>query len=183
MPPEVKSRADVTRGVLQGGCDEFGNPYELGDLSTVNLFFQRLYQYRTDGGRTMESLDKASAVEKLSSPVQAKSRWPILSFPFEDVGRDFRFIADTTSTVIVPDSVIADELAALRTGEISRGGMRRVRRYGVGVYDGDCTKLRDAGAIEALEGLERTYVLVDEGRYRDDVGLDLQVEEGKGIFW
>ena len=183
MPPEVKSRADVTRGVLQGGCDEFGNAYELGDLSTVNLFFSKLFYYRTDGGRAMGSLDKASVVEKLSKPVPVKGRWPILGFPFEEMGQKFRFIDNDTSTVIVPDPAIADDLAALRAGEISRGGMRRVRRYGVSVYDGDCTKLRDAGAIEALEGLERTYVLVDEGRYRDDVGLDLQVEEGKGIFW
>ena len=173
----------MTRGVLQGGCDEFGNPYELGDLSTVNLFFSKLFYYRTDGGRAMGSLDKASAVEKLSKPVKVEGRWPILSFPFEDVGKDFRFIADTTSTIIAPDPAIADELAGLHAGEISRGGMRRVRRYGVSVYDGDCTRLRDVGAIEALEGLERTYMLVDEGRYRDDVGLDLQVEEGKGIFW
>ena len=131
----------------------------------------------------MGSLDKASVVEKLSKPVPVKGRWPILGFPFEEMGQKFRFIDNDTSTVIVPDPAIADDLAALRAGEISRGGMRRVRRYGVSVYDGDCTKLRDAGAIEALEGLERTYVLVDEGRYRDDVGLDLQVEEGKGIFW
>ena len=55
-----------------------------------------------------------------------------------------------------------------------------VSRYAVGVYDGDIKALLGSGKVETLA--VDLFVLVDGTCYSDQRGLDLKIEEGKGIF-
>ena len=68
----------------------------------------------------------------------------------------------------------------MKTGFANRSTMRRLSRYAVGVYDGDIKALLGSGKVETLA--VDLFVLVDGTCYSDQRGLDLKIEEGKGIF-
>ena len=61
--------------------------------------------------------------------------------------------------------------------------MRRVQQYCIQVYDEDFKKLYDAGMVRSVsEDMEDFYELVNEGRYSDEMGLDLGIESGMALF-
>ena len=89
-------------------------------------------------------------------------------------------IEEGSRTVVIPDPEIESDILAVKTGFANRSTMRRLSRYAVGVYDGDIKALLGSGKVETLA--VDLFVLVDGTCYSDQRGLDLKIEEGKGIF-
>ena len=83
--------------------------------------------------------------------------------------------------VVIPCQSIAPDIQLLQEGKPNRGSMRRLARFGVGVYENEVRELCSAGAVEPLA--EGVYLLLDEGLYREDVGLDISDAGGKGLFF
>lgn len=178
LPHETIHRAAITRSTLQSL-----RTTELGSPQVIQQFFLTLYHYRTDGSRLAVGLDRDNTVEKLSHLQPILKPWPIIGIPFAEVAREFRFIDNAGAAVIIPDPAIAQDLEYLQSGQIARGTMRRIGRYSVNVYPNDCKKLLQSGCITAVSGIDNLYLLIDEKRYRNDVGLDLEIEEGVGLYW
>jgi CRISPR-associated endonuclease/helicase Cas3 len=93
-------------------------------------------------------------------------------FRFRSAAEAFRMIDDDQQPVIVPHRPKVGRLVeTLRHAGPSGALLRTLQRYTVPVRPWEMTALRDANAIEDVQGLA---VLVREELYRKDVGLDVE---------
>jgi len=166
LPIDVRHRAEVARSVLP----DIGNTdahLDMDSLDVIEKYFTRLHHYG--------SLDNKDFVGRLS-------RWntKTLSIPFAEVASDFNMVEDTTCSVIVPTETNRQEIDALMSGRATRGTMRRLSHFGVGIYKRDRDALLRSGAIDVIG--ENTFVLLDQGRYSEEVGLDLGETTGEAMF-
>lgn len=155
---------------------EEGVACDIGSLGAISSYFDQLHELRRD------RLDAEEVLRDFTEADQAEfhkgKRIPLI--PFKDAADRFRMIEDGSHSVIVPDPAIRQDLHDLRAGVASRGSMRRVARYSVGLYDNDLKVLRGVGAVELLGG--DTYELVDSSLYCEDTGLNASDAGGKGLF-
>ena len=183
VPNDTAQKRSIARSILLGigvslenaGAESEGVPCDIGSLEAIASYFDQLHELRAD------RLDAEGVLGDLTEIDRAefhKDR-TIPLIPFKDAGR-FRMIEDGSHSVIVPDPAIYQELRDLRAGTGTRGSMRRVARYSVGLYDNDLKVLQRAGAVRLLDG--DTYELVDPSLYREDTGLDASDAGGKGLF-
>lgn len=163
VPGEVMLRSQVARGVLKA-IDVDGRA-NVDSLDVIENYFKNLYTYR--------NLDNKGVLECLS-------RCSVPSIPFAKVASLFRLIDEATSTVIIPTPENSEDIEALVYGRASRYTLRRLSRYGVGVYKQDRDSLWDEGAIEAVG--ENVYLLRDQTRYDSSAGLSLRATPGEAVF-
>lgn len=163
VPGEVSLRLQVARGILK--TIEVDCKANIDSPDVIEDYFKNLYAYR--------SLDDKGVLECLS-------RCSVSGVPFAKAASLFRLIEDDTSTVIIPTLANSEDIEALVTGRASRYTMRRLSRYGVGVYKQDRDALWDEGAIEAVG--ENVYLLRDQSRYDNGAGLSLQTKPGEAVF-
>lgn len=169
LPSDVKQKCAVTRDVVRECLGD--DISSIGSLKSIDGYFKRLYSYR--------QIDKEAVLKSLTSYCDLGPKGPAI--PFADVANKFRVIDDSSFSVVIPDEAIADEIGELRIAHATRGTMRRLSRYSVSLYEDDIKRLLSAGAIEPLA--ENLFLLVDEARYDDQVGLDVRTQEGSGIYW
>ena len=174
LPADVRQKAELARLVLRGaGMDASaaGEPCDVGSLEVIAAYFNQLHEIRRD------RLDASGALADLEL-------WRVsggaLCILFKHVADRFRMIEEGSHPVIVSDPRIAGDLAAVREGRATRGAMRRLAHYSVGLYDNDLEALKAAHSVELLEG--DTYVLLDGALYHEDTGLDASDAGGKGLF-
>lgn len=185
VPNDTNQKRAIARSVMQEmGVDvrgaepaEEGIACDIGSLGAIASYFNQLHELRR------ERLDAEDVLRDLTEVDRAELHEgkPIPLIPFKDVADRFRMIEDGSRSVIVPDPAIAQQLRDLRVGIVSRGAMRRVARYSVGLYDNDLKALQSTGAVRLLDG--DTYELVDTGLYSEDTGLDASQAGGKGLFF
>jgi CRISPR-associated endonuclease/helicase Cas3 len=160
-PQYMRAAADATRAVMRAHPDALS-------LDAVEAYFRRLYWGRQLG---RDGLDEPSILARLNA------RASDLLLPHESVARDMRLIDDAAVTIIVPRDqtarrLISDLEASDRVGSIARN----LQRYGVGLYARDFERLRQLGSVTPIapdKWGDQFWVLRDEGRYDDDVGLDI----------
>lgn len=184
VPNDTSQKRAIARSVMQEmGVDvqavgeaEGGVACDLGSLEAIDLYFNQLHELRRD------RLDAEDVLKDLTEASRADFHkgYSVPLIPFKSVADRFRMIEDGSHSVIIPDPAIAQELYNLRVGAASRGSMRRVARYSVGLYDNDLKALQKVGAVRPLDG--DTYELVDLSLYREDTGLDASDAGGKGLF-
>jgi len=138
-------------------------------ISTVSSYFNHLYSHKCP--------DDKGIVKALEHYGTSDG---VVSIPFARIAADFRLVEDGASTVIIPTLQNENDIESAVRGVATRATIRRLARYGVGVYDFDWNSLLRAGAIEPIG--ENLFVLNDRERYRDDIGLDLHVEGGEAVF-
>lgn len=174
VPRDVQHKAELARNVLRWQEEDGKDPGSLGYGSpeVIEAYFSHLM-------RQAPTLDKQGACKKLDEWSVLRSGVPAV--PFAEVATSFKFIEDGTCTVVVPDQSIASDIQLLQEGKPSRGSLRRLARFGVGVYENEVRELCSAGAVELLA--EGVYLLLDESLYRRDVGLDISDAGGKGLFF
>lgn len=133
-------------------------------------YFNTLYVFE---GK--EQLDQCKIVPLMEGGING---W---SFPFATVAQKVKLIDNSTVPVFIPEDEQARELELrLRGGECSRSLLRKIGPYCVNVYENHLSALVNAGAVERLD--TELSVLLDASAYREDIGLSLDVEEGKGYF-
>lgn len=177
LPEEVRQRADVTvSAVPQAG--RAGDLDRFDSLENINAFFNRLYFYKGE-----RALDGERVISRLTHivPVKPGEGLAFYSIPFREVASSFHLIDDLTSSIIIPEEDVREELHALQEGFATRDDMRRLGHYSVNVYRQDLNVLIGAGVVSPIA--TDLYVLTDESCYSDTEGLNTKVEQGRGSFW
>ena len=167
-PADLETRAAESRVLLKGELSEQQHP-ALDSLGVIESYYRNLYRH--------VSTDDREVVEMLSD---IKFSRGLPSIPFAEVASKFNLIEDGSYTVIVPTEQNKGDVTALKRRMATRATMRRLGRYGIGVYKEDLKTLLQVGAVEPVG--DDTFLLVDAERYHDDTGLDLYVEGGKAVF-
>lgn len=171
VPSDLAQRAAIARSVIPDL--DAGKMIELDSPALVNAYFELLYKIKGT-----EGLDKAGIAEMLSNCGRLEG---ILMFPFEEVAERAHLIEEGACDIVIPSEGYEKELSAMREGRATRADVRRLGGVTVGVYDRDCMGLLEIGAIVPIrDGL---YELLDSKRYKDDVGLDLMMEDLPDLMW
>ena len=168
IPVEVRQCGAVASSGLPGLFSN-GKLEQVDSLSTVKSYFGHLYAYK--------SLDDKEIVGAMEHYGCSDG---IVTIPFARVGTKFQLVEDGSSTIIIPTPQNKTDVEYALCEEATRATLRRLGRYGVGVYDADRDALLRTGAIEPIG--DNLFVLSDPDRYKDDVGLDLRVEGGEAVF-
>ena len=128
-------------------------------LSAIEDYFQRLYFYKGDDG-----LDK----EEILSSLERGHR--DLAFPFEDIGWKFSIIEQGTKDLIIPyDEGAKALLRELKVSKFPWKYARRLQGYTIGIYPDEFREMERAHEIDFFG--DRFYVLSDNDRYSEEIGL------------
>lgn len=108
-----------------------------------------------------------------------------IKYRFAQVGKDFRLIEQNTKTIFINDEEDADEiLRELKEKGFTRSGMRKANQYCITIYDQIFDKMYGAGMLKPIaENMEDFYELTDESRYTEEMGLELEIDNGMALFF
>lgn len=101
-------------------------------------------------------------------------------FPFKSVAEQFRLIENETVPVYIPLGKGKSLVEKLTSGEFDRNTFRQLGQYSVNVYPNHLRALLESGCLECLWG--EIYILRDLTQYREDTGLQMDIETGNGFF-
>jgi CRISPR-associated endonuclease/helicase Cas3 len=179
LPEDVKKRAGITSSTVSVSKDA---SVEYGSLENIRRYFLNLESiYRS-------ALHyERNALEDLSVGINTKNNFgpngnaaACCAIQFDSAEKDFKFIDDKSTSVIVPDDDIEDEVFRVKNGIASRGDLRRISRYSVSVYQHTLETLVQTGRVEQSNG---AYILSSMQWYSDKTGLDCGDQQGEGMFW
>lgn len=166
---EERKRVNRLRQFVSAATQILEEYEDIGSPEAIDEYFQRLHHAQG------ESLDSKGIIKELS---QAKRE----SIPFRTVASEFRIMEENTKTILITKNPEAKELEGqLRYGERTRKLMRKISQYSVNVYEQIYAELQGAGLLDVID--EEIAVLRDEERYSDDMGLNVDVGRGVGIFF
>lgn len=141
---------------------------DIASVESIKDYFQELHyligRERLDNKKILEDLEGAS-------------------IPFAAIGQEFKLIEEEGKNVFISlpeDEENQEILSKLKLGFRSRSLFRKANQYIVDVYNNQLAKLCDAGKLEKLD--EELYLLSDPASYSMETGLDINMEDGIGIF-
>ena len=150
--------------------------YELyGDISTpeaIHAYFERLYAVSPS-----EVNDKLDEKRILALIDQRESDMRGLNY--REIAERFRYISKDQKQILIPNGENAEACAAVRSGRLTRGLLRRIGRDSVPVYENEYKKLREAGVLS--QECDGTAVLEDPSWYDPDRGLTFR-DTGDALF-
>lgn len=159
--PGQRQQIDVSKMLLAD--DE-----NISSLETIQKYFEMLYHFKG------ESLDKKRILDEFQEK----------RYNFAKVGKEFKLIEENTKTVCITHEDEAEQL--LRQMEYqgyTKSGMRKISRYCIQVREKEFEKLNGAGMVKLVsEDMEDFYELTDEIQYSEEMGLNLNIEEGMALF-
>lgn len=158
-PKMLAQNISSARAVL----DSFDDP---ASLEAVEAYFSELF-YLAKG---MDALDSAEILKLCSKS----------TMPFAEVAGRFKIIDNSQYSVYIPCVESEPLLAELERFGPSRGLMRRLGRFSVGVYPQHYKEMLKNRSIHAIT--ENAAVLDDARQYDADTGLALTIEEGVGLM-
>lgn len=142
---------------------------DLGDLKAIFGYFQF---YRELLGN--ENLDVKNIMKSFQKSLNGSV------FPFKSVAEQFRLIENETIAVYIPlgeGKLLTDQLTA---GTFDRNTFRQLGQYGINVFSNHLRALQESGCLECL--WDHIYILRDLTQYREDTGLQMDVETGNGFY-
>lgn len=159
--PGQQLSIDVSKMLMKEGKDLFS-------LTGVESYFQYLYHFRG------ESLDKHRILEEF------KER----RYHFAQAAKNFKMIEEDTVNIFVGKEEAAQELLQKIKGQgYTKTGMRKAEQYCVQLFGSDVEKLRGAGMLRPVsEDIEDFFELKDNMQYTEELGLDLEVEQGIALM-
>lgn len=102
-------------------------------------------------------------------------------FRFRQTDKDFHLIDENTVTVYIPSKAESGDIQALRDKQFSKGLLRRLSQSAVNLYDTECQKLMENGALEMFA--EDGYaILLNPNMYSDECGLEICPEGDECFF-
>ena len=103
------------------------------------------------------------------------------SFTFRETAEWFHLIDANTVTIYIPAKADAADIQALRDKQFSKGLLRRLSQSAVNLYDTECQKLMENGALEMFA--EDGYaILLNPNMYSDECGLEICPEGDECFF-
>lgn len=141
---------------------------DIASPDTVTRYFEMLYHVKGS------NLDKKEIMGEFKMP----------ELNFEKVGKEFKIIEEDTKTVYMPKEQDAEEiLKQIKYQGFSKTLMRKAGQYSVNVYENEWKKLYDTGMIrEVSEDMQDFYELISESQYSEEMGLELEMEDGVALF-
>lgn len=138
-------------------------------LETVEAYFERLYHFRG------ESLDKKKIMEAFKDK----------DYQFATVAKKFKLIEEAAGTLVIPREEKAEELLQqMKNSGYTKSGMRKITQYCVQVNNRQLEKLAGAGKIRPVSAdMEDFYELTEPDQYTEEMGLNLEVEEGIALYY
>jgi CRISPR-associated endonuclease/helicase Cas3 len=148
---DMKIAAQTTKTVMYKHKD-------IDTLDAIDEYFRDLYY--------QSNLDTKEIYHRLTCGVKN------LSFPFKDIGRDFSFLDDEKTSLIVPyNSYARNFISSLEKYGPSRNLSRKLQQYAIQVRPKDVPNLP---VEQKPKG--GPFVLVDPNAYKENIGLDLNYE-------
>ena len=159
-----RQQIDVAKSLMADGRN-------LSDRETITRYFEMLYHIKG------ESLDKKKIMDEFTNKK--------IKYRFAQVGKDFRLIEQNTKTIFINNEEDADEiLRELKEKGFTRSGMRKANQYCITIYDQTFDKMYGAGMLKPIaENMEDFYELTDESRYTEEMGLELEIDNGIALFF
>lgn len=158
----------VCCGATEYVCESHGE--DLGSPAAIKAYFDFLH--KLDG----DKLDSKKIMKMISREFM----------PFANVAEEFVLIETPTRQVFIPYDEVGREIECqLRQGIRSRQLMREAGKYMVNVYCGDShkspfEKMSAANKIEILD--DNVAILIDMDSYSHTMGMNLNIENGQGVF-
>lgn len=159
--PGQRQQIDVSKMLLADDED-------ISSLETIQKYFETLYHLRG------ESLDKKRILDEFQEK----------RYNFAKVGKEFKLIEENTKTLCITQEDEAEQLLQqMEYQGYTKTGMRKISRYCIQVREKELEKLNGAGMVRLVsEDMEDFYELTDEIQYTEEMGLNLNIEEGKVLF-
>lgn len=159
--PGQQLQIDVSKMLLAGEED-------ISSLQGIENYFQALYHF------CGESLDK----KKILGQFKDKR------YNFAKVGQLFKLIEENTITIFVSKEDEAGELLCqIERQGYTKTGMRKAGQYCVQLYENEIKKLQGVGMLKPVsEDIKDFYELIDKEQYTEDMGLSLEIEQGRAIM-
>ena len=144
---------------------------ELSDMETITKYFEMLYHIKGD------SLDKKKILDEFTNRY--------MQYNFAKVGKEFKLIEQNTKTIFINREEAASKiLLELQCKGSTRSGMRKASQYCINIYDQTFDKMYGAGMLRpVVENMEDFYVLTDDSRYTEEMGLELEIDNGMALFF
>ena len=101
-------------------------------------------------------------------------------FPFAWVAKNFRLIENSMKTIYIPLDGTSELLEQIAEGKAGRNTFRKLGQFGVNVHEDHFRRLWETGCLEEIS--KEVFVLRDLNQYREDTGLQMDVETGFGIL-
>jgi CRISPR-associated endonuclease/helicase Cas3 len=139
---------------------------DISEPEAIKEYFEFLYYTLKDDG----ALDAKKILGEIESG----------SLPFASVAERFRIIENSEFTIYIPLSEGGELVETLKKFGPSKGLMRKLGQYAVGVYPRHFTELIASGAADILT--ENTAVLRDPACYSENTGLAFGADEGREII-
>lgn len=158
-----RQQIDVTKSLMADGRD-------LSEMESITKYFEMLYHIKGD------SLDKKNILDEFTKKKE--------KYNFAKVGKAFKLIEQNTKTIFISSEPEADEiLEELKCKNFTRAAMRKASQYCIDVYEQTFDKMNGAGMLRPVaENMKDFYELVDIDRYTEDMGLELEIEDGMALF-
>lgn len=159
-----RQQIDVAKSLLADGR-------ELSDMETIIKYFEMLYHIKGD------SLDKKKILDEFTNKN--------MKYNFVKVGKEFKLIEQNTKTIFINREETASEiLLELQCKGFTRSGMRKASQYCINIYNQMFDKMYGAGMLRPVaENMEDFYVLTDNSRYTEEMGLELDIDNGMALFF
>lgn len=135
----------------------------------ISFYFQF---YRELLGR--ENLDRKGIMKAWEKGIEGSA------YPFASVAERFKLIEKDMRQIYIPLDEAKELLEEVAAGVADRNTFRKLGKYVVNVYPEHFQALWDGGCLETMG--ENIFVLRDENQYRENTGLQMDVETGFGIF-
>lgn len=143
-------------------CEKYFS--ELDSIQSIKYYFDCLHKWARD------RLDKKE-IQKLYQELK-----------FQEIAEKFKLIDENTKAIFIPYDETSRQIEVrLLNGKISRTLLRTANKYIVNVYCDTYQKMLSAQKIKLID--ESIALLVDLNLYGEDTGLNLEIEEGIGIFF
>ena len=103
------------------------------------------------------------------------------AFTFRNTAEKFHLIDENTVTVYIPSKADSGDIQALRDKQFSKGLLRRLSQSAVNLYDTECQKLMENGALE-MDTEDGYAILLNPNMYSDECGLEICPEGDECFF-
>lgn len=157
IPSMIKTNVAAAESVLH----QFE---EINTRPAIHAYFQQLLWAKGDA-----ALDEKNILQSESA------------FTFRNTAEKFHLIDENTVTVYIPSKADSGDIQALRDKQFSKGLLRRLSQSAVNLYDTECQKLMENGALEMFA--EDGYaILLNPNMYSDECGLEICPEGDECFF-
>lgn len=103
------------------------------------------------------------------------------AFMFRNTAEKFHLIDKKTLTIYIPSKADSGDIQALRDKQFSKGLLRRLSQSAVNLYDTECQKLMENGALE-MDAEDGYAILLNPNMYSDECGLEICPEGDECFF-